>query len=72
MYRNYLAILSDPPLVVDALRVLENVWNLALLIAAVVTLFWFIYRVFLRKLLRARRIANLRLARMMRERGGQL
>jgi hypothetical protein len=58
-------------IIVDALHALANFWNLALLLAVAVTLLWFIYRVFLRKLIRARRIANLRLARMMRERGGQ-
>ena len=62
---------SVPQLLFDALRGLENLWNLGLLIAAVLTLLWFLYRVFLRKLLRARRIANLRLARIMRERSGQ-
>jgi hypothetical protein len=58
-------------IIVETLHALANFWNLALLLAVVVTLLWFIYRVFLRKLIRARRIANLRLARMMRERGGQ-
>ena len=59
---------SVPHLLVDALRGLENLWNLGLLIAAVLTLLWFLYRVFFRKLIRARRIANLRFARIMRER----
>jgi hypothetical protein len=58
-------------IIVETLHALANFWNLALLLAVIVTLLWFIYRVFFRKLIRARRIANLRLARMMRERGGQ-
>lgn len=60
-----------PQFFVDALRGLENLWNVGLLIAAFVTLLWFLYWVFFRKLLRARRIANLRLARMLRERREQ-
>ena len=57
-----------PQFLVDALRGLANLWNLGLLLAVVMTLVWFLYRVFLRKLIRARRIANLRFARIMRER----
>ena len=63
-----LAIGSIPQFLVDALRGLANVWNLGLLLAVVLTLVWFLYRVFLRKLIRARRIANLRFARIIRER----
>ena len=59
---------SVPQFIVDALRGVENLWNLGLLLAAVLTLFWFLYRVLFRKLIRARRIANLRLARIIRER----
>lgn len=65
---NTLAAASVPQFFVDALRGLENLWNLGLLLAAVLTLLWFLYRVFFRKLIRARRIANLRLARIVRER----
>jgi peptidoglycan/LPS O-acetylase OafA/YrhL len=68
VYGNIVAMESLPQFVIDALRALENLWSLALLIAVVVTLSWFLYRVFLRKFIRARRIANLRLARLMRER----
>jgi hypothetical protein len=64
-----LALGSPSQFFVDALRGLANLWNLGLLIAVVLTLLWFLYRVFLRKLIRARRIANLRFARIMRERG---
>ncbi|HET7440037.1 MAG TPA: hypothetical protein VFJ47_01950 [Terriglobales bacterium] len=59
---------SVPQFIVDALRGVENLWNLGLLLAAVLTLLWFLYRVLFRKLIRARRIANLRLARIIRER----
>ena len=52
---------------VDALRALGSLWNLGLLIVAVGTLVWFFYWVFLRKLIRARRIANLRFNRIVRE-----
>ena len=54
---------------IDILRALENLWNLGLLVAAVITLLMFLYWVFLKKFLRARRIANIRLNRIMRERG---
>jgi hypothetical protein len=42
-------------------------WNLILLAAVLVTLGWFLYAVFLKKILRARRIANVRDRRLMRE-----
>jgi hypothetical protein len=42
-------------------------WNLILLAAAFVTLGWFFYAVFLKKILRARRIANARERRLLRE-----
>lgn len=42
-------------------------WNLVLLAAVFVTLGWFFYAVFLKKLLRARRIAIVRERRLMRE-----
>lgn len=44
-----------------------NLWNLALLIAVLGTLIWFIYSFALRRLLRARRIEGLRNKRLMRE-----
>jgi len=52
------------------MRLLENVaafWNLVLLLAAAVVLFWFLYWVLLRRLLRARKIAHARERRMLRE-----
>jgi hypothetical protein len=43
-------------------------WSMGLLLAAAATLVWFLYWFFLRRLLRARRIAHARFARLMRER----
>ncbi|HKN35884.1 MAG TPA: hypothetical protein VJX16_21800 [Terriglobales bacterium] len=43
-------------------------WSVGLLLAAATTLAWFLYWFFLRRLLRARRIANARFERLMRER----
>jgi hypothetical protein len=64
------ATLSMPGLTpIDILRALANLWNLALLVAVAVSLLCFLYWVFLKKLLRARRIANIRLNRLMHERG---
>ncbi len=44
-----------------------GLWNLALLVAALGTLVWFIYSFALRRLMRARRIEGLRNKRLMRE-----
>lgn len=44
-----------------------NFWNLALLLAVVATLLWFIYSFALRRVIRARRIEALRMKRLMRE-----
>ena len=55
-------------------EVIHNVLALAsvaLLLVAIGTLVWFFYWFFLRRLLRARRIANARFRRMMREREEQ-
>lgn len=43
--------------------------NLLIFVFAAAVLVWFIYAVILRRLLRARRIANARMKRMMREAG---
>jgi hypothetical protein len=56
-----------PSGLVNALRNLAAFWNLALLGAVFATLGGFFYAVFLRKILRARRIANVRERRLMRE-----
>lgn len=56
------------------LVVLENLLvlsNLALFLFAALALAWFLYVVILRRMLRARRIANARLRRMMREAGNR-
>jgi hypothetical protein len=52
---------------VNTLRNLAAFWNLVLLVAVFGTLGGFFYAVFLRKILRARRIANARERRMLRE-----
>ena len=56
---------------IDILRALANLWNLGLLVAVAVSLLCFLYRVFLKKLLRARRIANIRLNRLLDQRGAE-
>lgn len=43
--------------------------NVALFLFAAAVLVWFLYAVILRRILRARRIANARMRRMMREAG---
>jgi hypothetical protein len=53
--------------IVNTLRNLALFWNLILLFAVFGTLSWFFYAVFLRKILRVRRIANVRQQRLMRE-----
>lgn len=50
------------------LRGLANLWALGLVLAVAATLTWFVYSVFLKRLLRVRRIANIRLRRMLEER----
>jgi hypothetical protein len=51
----------------NLLKNIANLWSFSLLLAAVVTLLWFIYAVFLRKILRARRISIAREKRLLRE-----
>jgi hypothetical protein len=46
---------------------LAAVWSLLLLLAVIGTLLWFLYSFFLRRIIRARRIASARMRRMMRE-----
>ena len=63
------AIVSySTPTLFDVLHNLLALGSVALLLAAIATLLWFLYWFFLRRLLRARRIANARFKRMMRER----
>jgi hypothetical protein len=52
---------------VELVRWVANVWSLGLVLAAVGTLAWFVYAVFLRRYWRVRRIANIRLKRMLAE-----
>ena len=61
-------MLAEGGPVADLVRAFANLWSLALVVAAGATLFWFAYSVCLRRLLRVRRIANIRLRRMLRER----
>ncbi|MGH9510576.1 MAG: hypothetical protein ACRD2U_00415 [Terriglobales bacterium] len=49
------------------LRSIANVWSFALLLAVVVTLLRFIYAVYLKKIIRARRISSARSKRLLRE-----
>jgi Na+/proline symporter len=63
-----LLLVYSPPNLLDAFHSLLALTSVALLFAAVGTLVWFFYWFFLRRLLRARRIANARLNRIMRER----
>ena len=42
-------------------------WNLILLLLAAATLIWFLYWVFLRKLIRAKRISSGHMKRLLRE-----
>jgi cytochrome c-type biogenesis protein CcmH/NrfF len=46
---------------------LAALWNLALLVVVVGTLLWFFYWIYLRRILRARRMAHARDKRMLRE-----
>ena len=52
----------------EFLRWLANVWSLGVLVVIAGTLLWFVYWVFVRRLWRAKHIANIRLRRMMESR----
>ena len=58
---------SVPLHLLDLLRGIANLWSLALIVAVVITLAWFVYTIFLKRWLRVRRIANIRLRRMLEE-----
>jgi hypothetical protein len=57
-----------PEPVRDFLRGVANWWSLALVLGAAGTLLWFVYSICLRRLWRIRRIANIRLKRILEER----
>ena len=63
-----LLMVYSPPDLLEAFHSLLALGSVVLFFAAIGTLLWFFYWFFLRRLLRARRIANARLNRMMRER----
>lgn len=60
-----------PAQVSDVLHSFFALSNLAIFIFAAAALAWFFYAVLLRRILRARRIANARMKRLMREAGNR-
>lgn len=56
-----------PQLVLEIMRNLAALSNILLFVFAFGALAWFLYWVILRRMLRARRIANARVKRMMQE-----
>jgi hypothetical protein len=52
---------------INLLRNIANLWSFSLLLAAAATLLWFVYSVFLRKVVRAKRISSARSKRLLRE-----
>ncbi len=52
---------------INLLKNIANLWSFALLMAAALTLLWFVYAVFLKKLVRAKRISSARSKRLLRE-----
>jgi hypothetical protein len=52
---------------INLLRNIANLWSFSLLLAAAATLLWFVYSVFLRKVVRAKRISSARSNRLLRE-----
>jgi hypothetical protein len=52
---------------VELLHGIANVWSLGLIALVAATLVWFVYAICLRRLFRVRRIANIRLQRMLAE-----
>ena len=71
----FIGTFRNLPLLGDVgLRLLRTLVALAdglLLVGSAAVLLWFIYRIYLRRVLRARRIANLRMKRLLEEREGQ-
>ncbi len=64
----FLLLAFSPPTLLDLIHTLLGLGSVALLLVSVGTLLWFFYWLFLRRVLRARRIANARMQRLMRER----
>jgi drug/metabolite transporter (DMT)-like permease len=60
-------VIWAPNQVADVLHNFLALGNLAIFVLAALVLAWFLYAVFLRRILRARRIANARMKRLMRE-----
>jgi O-antigen/teichoic acid export membrane protein len=61
----FVAIMPEP-----AMALLTNVggaWTVVVFLGAVLTLLWFFYWIYLRRIFRARRIASARLKRLIRE-----
>jgi hypothetical protein len=65
-------IIWAPGRVADVFHNLLALSNIALFVFAAGVLLWFLYAVILRRLLRARRIANARMKRMLRESAGRI
>jgi hypothetical protein len=63
-----LIVAFGPPSAMQVLRGLANWWTVGLVAASAGTLVWFVYWVYLRRWLRVRRIANIRLKRMLEDR----
>ena len=64
-----LVLALAPPPVLRTLDALLSLSSIALFLFSFGTLGWFVYWYFLRRIIRARRIANARLARILREGG---
>ena len=65
----FLVVALAPPPILRALDDLLSLSSVALVLFSFGTLVWFVYWFFLRRMLRVRRIANARLARILREGG---
>jgi hypothetical protein len=67
----FLAVPTLPELGLRFLRTVVALADVLLLFGSAIVLLWFIYRIYLRRVLRARRIANLRMKRLLEERDGE-
>ena len=66
-----LLLRSRPSVMIALLRNFFALTNVALFLFAAVVLAWFVYTFLLRRMLRARHIANLRTKRLLEERDGE-